>query len=306
MSRLEGPRSIMGSRGRRTGGRGALLRVGLASVLAGVACGLLSAAAGATPISYVAMGDSYTSAYGVTPYVPTAPPECARSERNYPHLVAAALNLSVTDVSCSGAYTGNFTTAQYPDQPPQFDALSESTEVVSVGMGGNDFDVFGTLINGCTEAGANHPQERAPCKRQYSAFVKKAQEEDKAPFEAALAQIHVLAPKAKVFVVGYPEITPSHGKCAGFGPWTEGDLQWFRKVTKTGDAHLKKEAKAEGAIFVETFKPSEGHDACEAAGTRWIEPLYGSLTGAAVHPNAMGEEHDALDLEAAMAKAGLP
>jgi hypothetical protein len=280
--------------------------VALTSVLAVVAWGSLGAAAGAAEISYVAMGDSYTSAPGVLPYVPTAPPECARSEHNYPHLVAAALGLSLTDVSCSGAYTGDFTMAQHPDQPPQFDALSAATEVVSVGMSGNDHGLFGTLVNGCTEAGTSHPNEKAPCKNQYSAFVKKTFEEDQAPFEAALAQIHVLAPKAKVFVVGYPEITPRHGKCAGFGPWTEGDLKWFRWVTKTGDSHLKKEAKAQKAIFVETFKPSEGHDACAPVGTRWIEPLYGSLTGAAVHPNATGEEHDALDLEAAMAKAGLP
>lgn len=290
----------------RTSGRPILLRLALVGVLAGVTCAVLPAAASASEPSYVAMGDSYTSAPGVVPYVPTAPPECGRSEKNYPHVVAAALKLSLTDVSCSGAYTGNFTTAQYPDQPPQFDALSAGTEVVSVGMGGNDHGVFGTLINGCTEAGTNHPQEKAPCKKQYSAFVKKAVEEDRAPFEAALAQIHVLSPKAKVFVLGYPEITPAHGTCPGFDHWTAGDLKWFRTVTKTGDAHLKKEAKANGAIFVDTFTPSEGHNACEAVGTRWIEPLDGSLTGVAVHPNATGEEHDALDLEAAMAKAGLP
>ena len=305
MRRCGGRRGLVGLQGGPTGGRGALLRVALTSALVGVACGLLAAPAGATQISYVAMGDSYTSAYGVTPYVPTAPPECAQSERNYPHLVASALNLALSDVSCSGAYTGDFTIAQYPDQPPQFDALSASTEVVSVGMSGNDHNLFGTLVNGCTEAGTNHPQEKAPCKKQYSTFVKQTIEEDRAPFEAALAQIHVLSPKAKVFVVGYPEITPRHGTCAGFNHWTEGDLQWFRKVTKTGDAHLKKEAKAKGAMFVDTFKPSEGHNACEPVGTRWVEPLNGSL-GAAVHPNATGEEHDALDLEAAMAKVGLP
>lgn len=282
------------------------IRIVLAGVLAAAACVVAPAAAAVAEVSYVAMGDSYTSAPGVVPYAPAAPPECGQSEKNYPHLVAGALKLSLTDVSCSGAYTGDFTAAQYPNQPPQFDALSAGTEVVSVGMGGNDHNVFGTLINGCREAGANHPSEKAPCKKQYAAFVKKAVEEDRAPFEAALAQIHVLAPKAKVFVLGYPEITPRHGKCAGFGAWTEGDLKWFRTVTKSGDAHLKREAKAQGAVFVDTFKPSEGHNACEAVGTRWIEPLYGSLTGVGVHPNAAGEEHDAIDLEGAMAKAGVP
>ncbi len=132
--------------------------------------------------------------------------------------MAAALKLSLTDVSCSGAYTGNFTTAQYPDQPPQFDALSASDRSrVAVGMGGNDRRLFGTLIGGCTEAG-HEPylgkgalQEAVLGVRQESRSKKIS-----APFEAALAQIHVLSPKAKVFVLGYPEITPAHGTCPGF------------------------------------------------------------------------------------------
>ena len=251
------------------------------------------------------MGDSYTSAPGVLPYVPSAPPECGRSENNYPHLAAAALKLSLTDVSCGGAKTENFTVAQYPDQPPQFDALSESTEVVSLGMGGNDGNLFGTLVEGCTIAGLGYPEKFAPCKEKFHKFVKETREADKGPFEAALKEIHVLSPKAKVFVVGYPEITPATGTCPGFEYWREGDLQWFRKVTKAGDAALKQEAKANGASFVNTFTPSEGHNACEPVGTRWIEPLFGSLTGIAVHPNATGEEEDALDVEQAMLNAGV-
>jgi len=40
-------------------------------------------------------------------------------------------------------------------------------------------------------------------------------------------------------------------------------------------------------------------------GTRWIEPLIGSLTGVPVHPNATGQAHDALDVEKAMQTAGI-
>ena len=171
-------------------------------------------------------------------------------------------------------------------------------------MGGNDHNVFETLVQGCTEQGLFF-KEKEPCMKKYSAFVKKSFEEDKGPFEAALREIHVLAPKAKVFVVGYPEITPSEGTCAGFEYWHEADLKWFRKVTKTGGADLKKEAKANGAIYVDTFKPSEGHNACQAVGTRWIEPEFGSLTGVAVHPNATGEERSSFDVEETMLKAGV-
>jgi GDSL-like Lipase/Acylhydrolase family len=290
--------------GRRSGTGRLALQLALAAALVGMLWVVLPASAGAA-ISYVAMGDSYTSGPGITPYAPGAPSECGQSELNYPHLVAAALKLSLTDVSCGGAKTENFTVAQYPDQPPQFDALSETTEVVSLGMGGNDNNLFGTLVQGCTEQGLFHPTEKAPCRKKYAAFVKESFEGDKAPFEAALREIHVLSPKAKVFVVGYPEITPAEGTCAGFEYWHEADLKWFRSVTKSGDANLKKEAKANGATFVDTFKESEGHNACQAVGTRWIEPLFGSLTGVAVHPNATGQEQDSYDVEAAMLKAGV-
>jgi len=270
-------------------------------------CAALPALAGAEGAKYVAMGDSYTSGPGILPYQAGAPVRCGQSSLNYPHLVAAALNLSLTDVSCGGAKTENFTVAQFPgEQGPQFEALGASTEIVTVGMGGNDHNLFGTLVQGCSEADALGAKTKAPCKEKYEAFVTKTIEEDKGPAEQALKEIKTIAPKAKVFVVGYPDITPSKGTCPTALPWTEGDLKWFRNtVQKKGNAGLKAGAKANGAIFVDTFKASEGHDLCKPVGTRWIEPLLGSLTGIPVHPNAIGEEQDAFDVERAMLNNGV-
>lgn len=282
---------------------GLSLRLVLTGVIVAAAFAALPAAAGA--VSYVAMGDSYTSGPGILPYAPTAPPECGQSEQNYPHLVADALKLTLTDVSCGGAKTENFKIAQYPLQPPQFDALSESTEVISVGMGGNDHNLFGTLVQGCSETDTT-TGGKAPCEEKYGALAAKALEEDKGPAEEALKEMKTLAPHAKVFIVGYPDIAPKHGVCPKALPWTEGDLKWFRSaIEKKGNASLKAEAKANGAIFVETFKASEGHDLCQAVGTRWIEPLIGSLTGVPVHPNALGEQNDAFDVELAMLSHGV-
>jgi hypothetical protein len=281
-----------------------------AAVLLAVATTVLAAAlpsaASAAGVTYVAMGDSYTSGPGITPVSSTAPPECGQSAVNYPHLVASALNLSLTDVSCGGARTENFTVAQFPDQPPQFNALGSSTEIVTIGMGGNDGGLFGTLLTDCTVLDSGKPNEGAPCKKQLAKFVKQTFAADKGPQEEALAEVHVLAPNAKVFVVGYPEITPENGYCPTAIPWTTEDLKWFRdNVQKKGNALMKKGAKANGAIYVNTFGPSEGHNACEEVGTRWIEPLLGSLTGVPVHPNATGEEQDAFDVEQAMLNNGV-
>src|SRR4051795_3627368 len=62
-----------------------------------------------TTSPYVAMGDSYSSAAGVNPLVPTAPPTCSRSLLNYAHDIARATTpASFTDVTCSGAKTADF------------------------------------------------------------------------------------------------------------------------------------------------------------------------------------------------------
>ena len=60
-----------------------------------------------------------------------------------------------------------------------------------------------------------------------------------------------------------------------------------------------------GAVFVNTFTNSIGHDVCERPGVRWIEPLFGSLTEVPVHRNAMGEEQDALQVEKVMVQNGV-
>jgi GDSL-like lipase/acylhydrolase family protein len=297
------PRLRAGNGSRRC--RHLLASVMLAS--AGATLGaLLPPAASAAGASYVAMGDSYTAGPGITPPSPTAPADCAQSAANYPHLVASALGLSLTDVSCSGAKTENFTVAQFPDQPPQFNALSASTEVVTVGMGGNDHNLFATLLVGCTQTDLGKPNVGAPCKKKYGEFVKTTLAEDVKPQEEAFAEIHVLAPKAKLFIVGYPEITPTDGYCPAAIPWTTGDLKWFHNAVQSrGNAGLRREAAATGAIYVNTFTPSAGHNACEPVGVRWIEPLFGSLTGVPVHPNALGEENDAFDVERAMLNHGV-
>jgi hypothetical protein len=282
------------------------LHLGIMLILVAGTLGVPSAA-NATRTPYVAMGDSYTAGPGITPVSPTAPPECGQSAANYPHLVASALGLSLTDVSCSGAKTENLTNEQYPGvTPPQFSALTSSTRVVTLGMGGNDGNLFGTLVAGCTALDLGHPNVGAPCQEAYEGFVTKTFEENVGPAEAALAEIHVLAPKAQVFVVGYPEITPLNGYCPTAIPWTTGDLRWFNlDVQRRGNAMLAHEAAANHATYVDTFTLSMGHNACEPVGKRWIEPLFGSLTGVAVHPNALGQKADALDVGVSMLLHGV-
>jgi hypothetical protein len=274
-------------------------------MVVGMLSACLPSVASADPVSYVAMGDSYTAAPGVLPVSPTAPAQCGQSAINYPHLVASVLQFSLTDVSCGGAKTENFTNEQFPGvTPPQFNALTPTTNVVSVSMGGNDFNAFGTLVFECTAIDSAwlkaHGNVGAPCKETLESFIQFALREDVAPSNLALEEIRALSPNAKVFVVGYPEITPQNGFCPTAIPWTTGDLSWFRSIEQQGNALKKAGALANHDVFVDTFTPSIGHNACEPVGTRWIEPLIGSLTGVAVHPNALGQVADAVDVGLSM------
>ena len=51
---------------------------------------------------------------------------------------------------------------------------------------------------------------------------------------------------------------------------------------------LATQAAANGAVFVDTYGPSIGRDACRSSSTRWVEPLVPANPAAPVHPNARG------------------
>jgi hypothetical protein len=255
--------------------------------------------------SYVSLGDSYTSGPFILPFASGAPLECLQSARNYSHLAASALGLSLRDVSCSGATTENLTTtAQYSDQPPQLDALSSSTQVVSVGIGGNDKGLFLNTLITCGAEDLVFPFG-TPCKDTYGHKLAEEIVEDGPVVGGALHQIHVISPSAKVFVVGYPDILPQSGNCWPTVPLTTGDVAYLNGMEKELDAMLSSEASANGASYVDTYTPSIGHDACKSVSVRYVEPVLPESDAFSVHPNERGMGADASELEAAMRAKGI-
>lgn len=261
--------------------------------------------AAANAQSYVSLGDSYVSGPAILPPAEGAPLDCTQSARNYPHLTAKALGLSLRDVSCGGATTANLTTeAQFPDQPPQFDALSSSTEVVSVGIGGNDNNLFiGTLAT-CGAEDLAFPFG-TPCKDTFGNRLSEEIKADEPVVSAAFHQIGVLSPAAKVFVVNYLDILPQHGNCWPTVPLTTGDVAYLNGVEQELNAMLATAAAANGDTYVDMFTRSLGHDACKPEGTRWVEPVLPESDAFTVHPNEKGMEADAGELEAAMTRQGI-
>ena len=72
-------------------------------------------------------------------------------------------------------------------------------------------------------------------------------------------------------------------------PVASGDVPYLRNEQATLNSAVKRAAAKTGATYVDMSVVSNGHDACKAAGVRWIEPVVGGTNPVIVHPNALGE-----------------
>ena len=137
-----------------------LRRVRVLVVLASLAGALSVGAAGASAANWAGLGDSYAAG----PLIPNQqlnPLGCLRSDHNFAHLAAAALGRSLADASCSGAKTDDMTAPQDvtpgPANPPQFNALTSDTQIVTLQIGGNDIGFTSILENCATANPFAHP-----------------------------------------------------------------------------------------------------------------------------------------------------
>jgi GDSL-like Lipase/Acylhydrolase family len=294
----------------RLRGSGLLLIV-VAVLLAGFA----TPASAARP--YTALGDSYTAG----PLIPNQtgqPPGCMRSDRNYPHLVAAARNLSLTDVSCSGATTDDMFSPQKlegEDNDAQLDAVRRDTGVVTLGIGGNDIG-FTSIVENCTAVSPNGPTKSGYqyCEDYYhrNGYDELARRiaETQPKVERVLAGIRTKAPGANVYLRDYPAVLPprdltlqsTREQCWPQMPVTYRDIPYLRATQERLNAMLKSAAANKGATFVATYPGSVDHNACSNPLTRYIEPLTPTSPAAPVHPNARGEAYMADVVRAAIRK----
>jgi lysophospholipase L1-like esterase len=268
-----------------------LRRVRVLVVLASIAGALTIGAGGAWAANWAGLGDSYAAG----PLIPNQqldPLGCLRSDHNFAHLAAAALGRSLADASCSGAKTDDMTAPQDVTpgpNPPQFDALTTDTQIVTLQIGGNDIGFTSILQNCATANPFAHP-----CRDKYVVDGHDTLAEKiaaTAPKVAAVVQgIHARSPGARVFVVNYAAILPETGSgCWPQVPIAFSDVPYLRSVEKNLNAMLAEQAAANGARIVDDYTASIGRDACKSASTRWVEPLIPGNAAAPFHPNARGE-----------------
>ena len=255
-----------------------------------------SAAPGPDDVQYVALGDSYASAPGV----PTTDPAdgCFRSDSNYAHVLAETADLYLTDATCSGATSDEIIDEQVP-------VISADTDIVTVGTGGNDFDLFLRVLRSClTSEAARGSETDAPvpgfdesdpagdeppsqtCRDVVDGEIVPAAGEIQAKMGEVLDAILEAAPDAGVYVVGYPTLLPESGTCPDLVPMAEDDYPVVDGVIRGLSDALRAEAEARQAPFVDVLAASQGHDIC--ADEPWVNGIRVGDDGTApFHPFAV-------------------
>jgi hypothetical protein len=259
---------------------GALLAITLAA----------PASQAASPLRYVALGDSYSAASGVLSPDLSAPLQCLRSTRNYPHVIATATGAQLTDATCGAAETSDYFEAQYPGVAPQLEAVTGDTQLVTMTIGGNDSGVFINTILSCGTVGLLSLGQGSPCRDKYgSSFEDTIRNTTYPALVKSLNAVRAKAPQARVAILGYPWIMPVSGGCFDKMPVAAGDVPYVRGIQATLNDAVRRAAAATGATYVNLNGASNGHDACQPIGVRWVEPVLQGTNPVIVHPNALGE-----------------
>jgi lysophospholipase L1-like esterase len=265
--------------------------------------------ANAGPKSMVALGDSHASG-PLIPVQTDQPLGCLRSGNNYANQVARALDLELTDVTCSSATTedmaGEQTVTPESDlgengaalgatgatrNPPQLLALESDPDIVTLQIGGNDIG-FVDLALTCAEGfidGRGCRQAVADEKP----FV--AIEETRPKIAAVLEAIHLAAPHAAIYVLGYAGIFKigETARCDNMVVEEE-DAAYLRSIQEGLNEMIDEVASASGktysdaTTYVDVYWPSAGHTACDPPAIRWIEPIVPVNAAYPAHPNLGG------------------
>jgi hypothetical protein len=287
-----------------------------------------SGATAAAPLpafrEYVSLGDSWSAdvvlldTHGL-PSTRDVPIDCAQSHVNYPKLVAKELGVRAhRDATCGSATTYDFAHPQSlplgGTNAPQFARLTSKTDLVTVGIGGNDAGIASAAL-GClsllpvqllpTSSLPTLPELGLPllpsslplggCRERFTAGgVDQLAEQIKAAepkLVRAFRQIHRTSPKARILALDYLAAVPPHA-CWPTLPATESDVTYLYDTFRKLNAMVKRAAATGGAEFVNTYRPTVGHDVCQAPTVRYAEVLGLSVNDLAVgvpaHPNAAG------------------
>ncbi|GAA2055338.1 SGNH/GDSL hydrolase family protein [Williamsia deligens] len=251
-----------------------------------------SATVGERVVHYVALGSSYAAGPDSSDIVDR---RCLRGGDDYPHRVAAAESMDLTDVTCSGSTIPDILRRAQPGRAtrPQIDAVTADTDLVTVTTGGNDVHYIPRLTDlSCANAPARQAHRLRHCHPERPSSV--SSDGEYAALEAAMVAVvdavRARAPRAVVMIVDYipvldPSVLdPSATLCADV-PLTPAQaaetVATFDRLT----AATRAAADRSGAILVDAAAQAAGHTVCSS--DPWVS---GFVPPAPYHPNAAGRE----------------
>jgi lysophospholipase L1-like esterase len=232
-----------------------------------------TAAAAATAVNYVALGDSYSSGVGAGNYISSSG-NCERSYDAYPEQWAAAHSAaSFVSVACSGATTADVLSSQVS-------ALSASTTLVSITIGGNDAG-FASVMETCVL------ESTSSCLRAVSAGETFVAGQLPGRLDTTLQTIRADAPAAKIVVLGYPDLydLSSSGFCIGL---SNSDRTALNQGADDLDRALATAAAAHHDTYAEVRGQFAGHEICDSGS--WLHSVDIFAISSSYHPTAAGQD----------------
>lgn len=237
--------------------------------------------------SYVALGDSY-AAMGSASAATSGPDQCLRSTDNYPSGVLADPRVTGRDASCQGAVTADILAPRDVGStvvPAQAEALTASTDLVTLSIGGNDIG-FGDVA-GCFLA-AVHSGRESDCAATWGEPTAGRLADLPARLDQVYRVIGKRSGDARVIATGYLPLLAAGETCTGVEALSDADRAWVVSLTTEINRVVAEAAERNGAEMV-LPGPAGSHTGCAAPAQRWVD-LLGSETGAfPMHPTPAGQ-----------------
>jgi lysophospholipase L1-like esterase len=256
----------------RTARRPRLIVTLSALVAALCAVAVAQPASAQTAVNYVALGDSYASGVGAGSYT-SASGSCDRSTNAFSQLWATANDpASYVSAACSGATTSSVISSQ-------LSALSGSTTLVSIIIGGNDVGFSSTMETCVLESTSR-------CVSAIDAGESEIATQLPGELDSVLGDIAGDAPSARVVVLDYPQfydLSKSSG-CIGLSTTDRTDLN---QAAGELDSAIQAAAARHGDVFADVQQDFAANEICDAS--PWLHSLNFLDLGESYHPTAAGQ-----------------
>ena len=250
--------------------RSVTLIVGFVAAV-GAAVFVATPADAASSVHYVALGDSYASGLGAGSLISSSG-SCDRSTNAASALWATAhAPASYTSVACAGATTTSLNSSQ-------LSALTASTTLVTVTIGGNDVG-FANIMETCALDGTTQ------CVAAVQSAENFAQTTLPGRLDTTYNGIRSHAPNAHVVVLDYPVFYQLGTFCVGLSATSHSKIDEGINLL---DGVISSAASRHGFTFGDVRSAFVGHQLC-SGGTKWLHALNFTDLNESYHPTAAGQ-----------------